>query len=125
MKTCAHCGLENADDAPRCSECGGTEFVVAPAPSADATARWEKVAVLAHEVEAERLGVELNNRNIPHLLRSYYDSALDGLYQSARGWGHVQAPAQYKDAILSVLNDIREARSEADTTSGADPDDAA
>ncbi len=111
MKKCARCGRENSDEAARCCECGAADFAVAPLP-ADAAARWDKVAVMEHEVEAERLDVELNNRKIPHLLQSYYDSALDGLYQSARGWGHVQAPREYKEAVLSVLEDIRQARSE-------------
>ena len=122
MKTCAQCGRENPDDAARCGECGAADFAVAPPPAAE-TARWNKVALLEHEVEAERLAVELNNRGIPHLLQSYYDSALDGLYQSAGGWGNVQAPDDYKAAILSVLQDIRKARSEpgsADVPEGSD-----
>ena len=121
MKKCAYCGRENSDDAERCVECGTSGFVAA-APAADASASWVKVAVLEHEVEAERLGVELTNRSIPHLMRSYYDSALNGLYQSVQGWGDVQAPGEQKDAILAILNDIRMSREQAGENPPADSD---
>lgn len=125
MKKCAYCGRENSDDAVCCVECGTTGFVAA-ALGADASASWVKVAVLEHEVEAERLGLELTNRNIPYVMRSYYDSALNGLYQSVQGWGAVLAPAEQKDAILAILNDIRMSREQAgeDPTADADPGNA-
>ena len=37
---------------------------------------------------------------------SYRDAALDGLFQTFRGWGHVEAPAEAKDQILSILKEI-------------------
>jgi hypothetical protein len=119
MKKCAYCGQENSDEALRCAGCGGTEFIV-PALAAEASKPWAKIAVLEHEVEAERLGVELNNRKIPHVMQSYYDSALDGLYQYAHGWGHVLAPGEYADTILSTLEDIRQSRAESETEAGSE-----
>jgi hypothetical protein len=108
MKKCPYCGRENDDAATRCVQCGSAAFAQpAPAPAPDATASWVKVAVLGHEVEAERLDVELTSRNIPHVMRSYHDSALDGLFQSIQGWGAVLAPGDQKSAILAILNDIR------------------
>jgi hypothetical protein len=68
----------------------------------------EKIALLQSEIEAERLTVELTARKIPHCIISYHDSAFDGLFQMYRGWGHVEAPADYKGAIMSILVAIRE-----------------
>jgi hypothetical protein len=111
MKQCAFCGTKNEEAASVCAECGeeltGT---VAEAP-----VRWERVAVLGSEVEAERLEVELQNQDIPHVLVSYRDSALDGLYQLSRGWGQVEAPPQHKEAVLAILQDIRQSGEEAQT----------
>ena len=70
-------------------------------------APWSRIAVLEHEVEAERLDVELNHQGIPHVMVSYGDSAFDGLFQAGHGWGHVEAPGKQKDAILSLLEGIR------------------
>jgi hypothetical protein len=110
-KTCASCGLENNPDATQCSECGCAEWADAD-PALEASSPWEKIAVLEYEVEAEHLGAELTNRRIPHLIRSYHDSALDGLFQLSRGWGHVEAPSEFKDRILTILKDIRGTRAD-------------
>ena len=106
-KKCASCGLENSGDATQCRECGGAEWVDA-APTSEAASPWENIAILEYEVEAEHWGAELTNRNIPHVMRSYHDSALDGLFQLSRGWGHVEAPREYKVAIVAILKDLRE-----------------
>ena len=111
MQKCVSCGLENSDDAMQCRQCGRTEWVDT-ASKREALSPWENIAVLEYEVEAEHLGVELRNRSIPHLLRSYHDSALDGLFQLSRGWGRVEAPREHKDAILTILKDLRETRAD-------------
>ena len=121
MKKCAHCGSENSDEAVTCCQCGKADFV-ATVSRVEEEKPWAKVAVLGNEAEAERLDIELNNRNIPHVMRSYYDSALDGLYQFAHGWGQVEAPGQHCDAILSILKDIRQPPAESEANSSSDPD---
>ncbi len=66
-----------------------------------------KIAPLENEIEALRLGSELEERNIPFALRSYHDTAYDGLFQLAAGWGHVEAPAAYREEITEILEVIR------------------
>lgn len=112
MKTCAYCGRENEDQATKCQECG-TEFGQDPAPTEHIlkehgeAERFEKVAVLDNEVQAELIDGVLSGRGIPHIMQSYYDSALDGLYQTGKGWGVILAPASFKEEILTALADIR------------------
>jgi hypothetical protein len=110
MKKCEYCGYENPDESIVCRECG--EPVVSEIKASDCdteqpVARWKKVAVLGGEVEAERLELALKNLEIPHVLVSYRDSAMDGLYQNAKGWGHIEAAEEYREAILSCLQDLR------------------
>ncbi len=69
--------------------------------------KLEKIAILDSEVQAELVDNVLSDRGIPHLMRSYHDSALDGLYQARSGWGHVEAPESFREEILAVLEDIR------------------
>lgn len=112
MKTCAYCGRENEDQATKCQECG-TDFIVDPAPAEHTpkepgeTERLEKVAVLDNEVQAELMDGVLSGRDIPHIMQTYHDSALDGLYQMGKGWGVILAPASFREEILAALADIR------------------
>lgn len=69
--------------------------------------RLEKLAVLDNEVQAELVDSVLEERSIPHLMRSYHDSAYDGIFQTHAGWGHVEAPAANRDEILAVIEDIK------------------
>lgn len=68
---------------------------------------YKKTAILYNEFESQVLESILKERNIPHLLTSYYDTAFDGLYQTQRGWGHVSAPETFSDEILEILSDLR------------------
>ena len=78
-----------------------------------------KIAVLDNEVQAELVDSVLSERGLPHLMRSYYDSALDGLYQTRAGWGHVEAPPEFRDEILAVIQDIkRQASAAAESQEG-------
>jgi hypothetical protein len=69
------------------------------------TERFEKIVVLENEVQAEALDALLAERGVPHEMKSYRDSALDGVYQSS-GWGHVAAPQAHAAAVLQALKDL-------------------
>jgi hypothetical protein len=69
--------------------------------------KLEKIAVLESEVQAELVDSVLEQRNIPHLMRSYHDSAYDGIFQTHAGWGQIEAPAAFRDEILAVIEDVK------------------
>jgi hypothetical protein len=66
-----------------------------------------KIAVLENAVEAQLISSILGQRDIPHRLRSYYDTAYDGLFQVQKGWGKVYAPQSHKQEILQVIKGVR------------------
>ncbi len=66
-----------------------------------------KVAVLESTLEAQLIETILNEQNIPHQMRSYHDTAFDGLFQVQKGWGSIYAPLTYKQRILEIIDDIR------------------
>lgn len=68
----------------------------------------ERIAILKNEVEAQLLAGELAELDIPHLMKSYYDGAFDGVYQFSKGWGHIEAPSEFRDKILEVLAGMRQ-----------------
>ena len=68
---------------------------------------YKKIAILDNQFEAQMLESILKERGIPHLLKSYYDTAFDGLYQTQKGWGHISSPDQYSKAIKDILSDLK------------------
>lgn len=112
MKTCAYCGRENETQATLCRECG-TEFAPAGAPARGAASdagpddRLEKIAVLDSEVQAELVDAVLTDRDIPHIMQTYHESAFDGIFQAQKGWGVILAPPGFRDEILAALEDIK------------------
>ena len=58
---------------------------------------YVRTATLENENEARLLVSILKDRGVPHLLRSYHDTAFDGLFQSQKGWGSISAPETTKD----------------------------
>jgi hypothetical protein len=65
-----------------------------------------KILMLSNEIEAMLLDEILTEKKIPHIIRSYHDSALDGLWQTQSGWGHVEAPEEYKNEIILIYDEM-------------------
>ncbi len=68
----------------------------------------EKILVLDNQIQAKLMEEILTEKKIPFIVRSYHDSAYDGLWQMQSGWGHIEAPPDYRDEILEVFKIINE-----------------
>ncbi len=68
---------------------------------------FEKIVVLDNQVQACLIQPLLDEQKIPYFVRSYYDAAYDGLFQSTMGWGHIEAPPEFKDEIISIFNNLK------------------
>ncbi len=80
-----------------------------------------KITILDNEIEAQLMEASLKQNEIPFMIRSYHDTAMDGLYQQQKGWGAVYAPEQYEDDILELLDAVRNRDSDnGDETPDAD-----
>ena len=62
----------------------------------------EKILILENQIEAKLMEEILTDKDIPFIIRSYHDSAYDGLWQMQSGWGHIEAPPKYKEEIIKV-----------------------
>ena len=49
-----------------------------------------KILDLDNQIIAQVLSEVLKDRNIPHLVRSFHDSAYDGVFQVQHGWGQLE-----------------------------------
>jgi hypothetical protein len=70
--------------------------------------RFERIASIDNEVLARILDDVLREHGIPHIMRSYHDSVYDGVFQLSRGWGFIEAPAEFKNEILSILDELKQ-----------------
>ncbi len=67
---------------------------------------FKKILVLGNEIEARLMDSVLTERNIPHIMKSYHDSAYDGIFQAHKGWGHIEAPLEYLGEIITIHADL-------------------
>jgi hypothetical protein len=67
---------------------------------------FKKILILENEIEAQLLDSVLEERNIPHRIRSYHDSAYDGIFQTQKGWGAVLAPPEFEEEISAIYRDL-------------------
>ena len=75
-------------------------------------AQFVKVLTLRNEIEASVMDLALCEREIPHRMRSYHDSAYDGLYQAMKGWGHIEAPQECAAEIKEIYAELTSASGE-------------
>ena len=65
-----------------------------------------KILTLNNEIEANLLTEILTERNIPHIIRSYHDSAYDGLWQTSSCWGQLEAMEKDRKEILNIYQEM-------------------
>jgi hypothetical protein len=68
--------------------------------------RTVKILEFKSEAEAILLSGLLEQRGIPHMLRSYHDSAYDGIWQTETCWGFLDADEENRDEIIRIFNEM-------------------
>ena len=68
----------------------------------------KRILNLNSEIEAIRIREILDSNHIPHIIRSFHDSAYDGLFQHQYGWGVLEADETYEKKILKLVKDLAE-----------------
>ncbi len=69
-------------------------------------AKFEKIITFKNELEARRMEPVLKEQRIPYLIISYRDTAYDDLWQPQKGWGHLEAPGDFREIIESIYKDL-------------------
>lgn len=116
MKYCPECEAEYTDVPESCSDCGvplisADEFERRKArleEEREALSREEFVSVKVAEsaFEADRLRDALEQEGIPVLLRTFQDTAYDGIYVAQKGWGHVEVPESERARAERIVADL-------------------
>jgi hypothetical protein len=65
-----------------------------------------RILVLKSEAEALLLSGLLEQRGIPHMLRSFHDSAYNGMWQTQTSWGSLEADGENCEEILKIYAEM-------------------
>lgn len=68
----------------------------------------KKIISISSEIEAIRIWEILDSNEIPYLVRSFHDSAYDGLFQNQYGRGLLEANESDVDRILNLFKDLKD-----------------
>ena len=69
--------------------------------------RWVKAGIVDTRFEGDRVAQALKDAEVPFLIKSFHDTAYDGLYILQKGWGAVLVPEEFREQTEQVMVDIK------------------
>jgi hypothetical protein len=69
--------------------------------------RWVKAGVIENRFEGDRISQALNQAGIPFLIKSFLDTAYNGLYLPQKGWGAILVPEEFGEEAERVILEVR------------------
>jgi ketol-acid reductoisomerase len=68
---------------------------------------FKKVTVAENKFEADLISQTLQQEGIPCLIRSYHDTAYDGIFIPQKGWAAIMVPEEFKEKAKAVIAEVR------------------
>ncbi len=69
---------------------------------------FKKVTVAENRFEADLINQTLQQEGIPCLIRSYHDTAYDGIFIPQKGWAAIMVPEALKEKAEAVIAELRQ-----------------
>ena len=116
MKYCPHCGAEYHEKIDVCADCDEQlipqqEFEKRKEEEErfhEETKTLVKVFTLRDRFEADLITRELEKEGIPVLIRSFRDTAYDGIYIPQKGWGEVRVPEKEQERAKEIIDALEQ-----------------
>jgi len=70
--------------------------------------RFKKITVAENQFEADLITQTLADEGIPCLIRSYHDTAYDGLFITQKGWAAVMVPEESAHKADALITELRQ-----------------
>jgi hypothetical protein len=70
-------------------------------------AHWVKAGIVESRFEGDRVSQALVQAGIPFLVKSFLDTAYDGLYILQKGWGAVLVPENFREEAEKVILEVK------------------
>jgi hypothetical protein len=84
------------------------------------TDQWVKAGTVENRFEGDRISQALQEAGIPFLIKSFLDTAYDGLYIPQKGWGVVMVSEQNQEEVEKLISEVKKtfAKEEDDDETG-------
>ncbi len=69
--------------------------------------QWVKTGTVENRFEGDRVSQVLREAGIPFLIKSFLDTAYDGLYIPQKGWGVVMVPAKNQEEAERLISEVK------------------
>ncbi|MCJ7664631.1 MAG: DUF2007 domain-containing protein [Desulfobacterales bacterium] len=69
---------------------------------------FKKVTVAENSFEADLITQTLQQEGIPCLIRSYHDTAYDGIFIPQKGWGAIMVPEELEEKAVAIIAEVRQ-----------------
>ena len=80
--------------------------------------KWVKAGIIESRFEGDRVSQALEEAGISFLIKSFLDTAYDGLYIPQKGWGMVLVPEKFKDEAEEVILEVKKNFKEGEDETG-------
>lgn len=70
-------------------------------------ARWVHAGAIDNRFEGDRVSQALEEAGIPYMIKSFLDTAYDGLYVPQKGWGRVMVPEEYCENAERIIAEVK------------------
>jgi hypothetical protein len=68
---------------------------------------FKKVTVADNKFEADLISQTLQQEGIPYLVRSYHDTAYNGIFIPQKGWAAIMVPEELMEKAKAVIAELR------------------
>ena len=68
---------------------------------------YKKITVAENKFEADLIAQTLQHEGIPCMIRSYHDTAYNGIFITQKGWAAVMVPEELEGKASDVIADLR------------------
>lgn len=68
---------------------------------------WIKAGIIENRFEGDRISQSLHEAEIPFLIKSFLDTAYDGLYVPQKGWGMVLVPEVFAEDAEKIISEVK------------------
>jgi hypothetical protein len=68
---------------------------------------WVKAGTVENRFEGDRISQALREAGIPFLIKSFLDTAYDGLYIPQKGWGVVMVSQKHREEAERLINEVK------------------